>query len=251
MDSSAMSLSPQFCASGDDSADCEQYQPNNSVNEQASGSYIRRQFADLINTDTTARFSIAKKGIILAGMELKRIPFGNWFVVDLSLHGELTLIENKQSADLCDIKTTAEKIEYIRDVFGFSISGLAKALKSSRPSVYSWLEDGEPNGKTSERIDQIYKLAKSWSEKNQYHFSPASLLKQPLGDMPSFLSLLGREELDINEIEKALIFLLQLMQSKRERMDRAKRQTEVSSLNHEQQNSNISNTTQFIGSVED
>jgi len=254
MDGNVVWSAPPVYGCSDDKISCSlgyEYQTYESVNRHASGSSIRGQIADLINTDTTAKFAITQEGIRLSSIRLRRIPLGQWSVFDLNDMNELAVSEQDQCVDSSNIKTTAEKIEYIRDVFGLSISDLAKTLKKSRPSVYSWLEGDEPNEKTMQRIHQIYGIASDWSKKNQYHFSPGSMLRQPLGDMPSFFSLLEEEKLDLNKVKSGLVILLKLMQNKRDRMDRSKQRTKASSLSQEQKNNNLSGLTQSIGSMED
>ncbi len=77
------------------------------------------------------------------------------------------------------------------------------------------------------------------------------MLRQPLGGMPSFFSILEEEKLDLNKVKSGLIILLKLMQNKRDRMDRSKQRAKASSLSQEQKNNNLSGLTQSIGSMED
>ncbi len=117
--------------------------------------------------------------------------------------------------------TIGEKLDRIRDAFGLSMSALADVLQASRASVYNWYETAPRSEHILQRIETLLGIAQNWQEMNPYHYPPGKLMKQKLGDGPSMLEHLGREELDIEEIQKGLEGLLALMRKQRERMDRA------------------------------
>ena len=111
---------------------------------------------------------------------------------------------------------------------GVSISHLAKILKTSRPSIYSWLDGEEPRAKSIKRIQQLCEITEQWKKKNRYHFTPGTLLLQPIGKSLSMLELLERDELKLGEIESGFDSLLELMHRRRKRMNRSKEKTKNS-----------------------
>ena len=118
--------------------------------------------------------------------------------------------------------TIGEKLDRIRDAFGLSMSALADVLRASRASVYNWYETAPRSEHILQRIETLLGIAQSWQEMNPYHYPPGKLIKQRLGDGPSMLERLGREELDMGEIQSGMDDLCALMQKQRERMDEAK-----------------------------
>ena len=118
--------------------------------------------------------------------------------------------------------TVVEKLNAIRDSFGFSMSSLANILVASRASVYNWLENETPTERFVQRIEKLYEITQKWEAKNPYHYAPGRLLKQKLGDGPSMFERLSHDELDLDEIRNGMDSLLVLMNKQRERMDHAK-----------------------------
>ena len=217
----------------------DRFQPTDLFDHNASGSSSRGQLADLINTKTTAEWPVAKRRAAFMPLQLSYAESAAW------RSAYIALTERDENEI---IRTTAEKIEHIRDVFGLSISHLARILRTSRPTVYSWLGDEEPRDQSIQRIERIYKFVDRWSAMNPYHFSPGPLLRQPLGKAPSLFERLEREELNSDDIEAGFSDLLQLMQSRRERMDRSKARTKGSLISDEEKRRNRHELTPTIGS---
>jgi transcriptional regulator with XRE-family HTH domain len=118
--------------------------------------------------------------------------------------------------------TVVEKLNSIRDSFGFSMAALANILGASRASVYNWLEDETPTERFIQRIEKLYEIVQEWETKNPYHYAPGRLLKQKLGAGPSMFERLSHDELNLDDIRNGMDSLLVLMNKQRERMDRAK-----------------------------
>ena len=194
--------------------------PAELIDQNASGSSSLGQLADLLNSSTATEYPATSKRVALVPIKLNHTKLGaGWESVAILL----TEVTEKEI-----IRTTAEKIENIRNILGVSISHLAKILKTSRPSIYSWLDGEEPRGKTIQRIQQLCDVTEQWEKKNQYHFTPGTLLLQPIGKSLSMLERLERDELKLDEIESGFESLLELMHRRRKRMDRSKEKTKNS-----------------------
>jgi len=190
----------------------------------ASGSSSFGQLADLYNTNTNADWPVSLRGALIHPTNIHRTRISSaWETAEIKL-AEETDIQEQQ------IRTTAEKLEFIKDSFGITLSQLAKILRTSRPSIYSWLEGEEPRENTSLRIQQIYECAEHWAQKNEFHYSPGPIFRQPLGKEPSVLDRLTKEELDMEEIEAGLKSMMELMIRRRERIERSKNKTQNSTI---------------------
>lgn len=221
------------------------YTPSELLDQNASGSSYSGQFADLSATNTYADWAISTEEAQRSPIKLlHNILASGWVTVEIQNPDEEHALEKIQ------LRTTAEKLEIIKDIFGISLSQLAKILRTSRPSIYSWLEGEEPREATEQRIREIYGYAEHWREINQYHFSPAPLFRQPLGNSLSMLDRLTKANLNDEEIENGLTSILELMQRRRERMDRSKHKTKNSSLSESEVMQHRHNLTQTIGSIE-
>lgn len=193
--------------------------PAELIDQNASGSSNIGQLADLLNSSTATEYPATSKRVALVPIKLNHTKLGaGWESV--------TILLTEVTEEL--IQTTAEKIENIRDILGVSISHLAKILKTSRPSIYSWLDGEEPRAKSIKRIQQICEITEQWKKKNQYHFTLGTLFLQPIGKSLSMLERLERDELKLDEIESGFDSLLELMHRRRKRMDRSKEKTKNS-----------------------
>lgn len=142
--------------------------------------------------------------------------YGNW-----NVFGNVLVIDCGQQTE--PVVTTKDKLDNIREIYGLSISHLAKVLQTSRPSLHSWLDGSrEPRDQSVQRINQIYKFARKWQNQSEFHYPPDRLMRQPLGDGPSMLARLERIHLLDTEIEEGLELLLQLMRRQRIQMDAVK-----------------------------
>ncbi len=219
------------------------FQPADLIDCNASGSSSRGQLADLINTNTAAEWPVNRRRAAIVPFQLRYAEINaGWESV------YIVLTEEDASEGKEVIRITAEKIEHTRDVFGISVSHLAKILRTSRPTVYSWLEGEEPREQSMRRIQRIYEFADHWAAMNPYHFSPGPLLRQPLGKAPSLIERLEREDLNQDDIETGFSDLLQLMWRRRERMDRSKRRTEESSVSAADKDRNRRELAPSVGS---
>lgn len=211
------------------------------INKFASGSYGSGQIADILNTDSDGTWPVAshRTRIIQPKLSRNEVSAG-WIAV--------TVLSAEPDEETDVVISTAEKIELVRDGFGVSISQLAKILRTSRPSIYSWLEGEIPREQYLQRIEKIFNFAKYWTEINPYHFSPGPILRQPLGGLPSMLEQLEQEELHSDEIKVSLTLLLDLMHQKRRRMDRSKRFSDNSQINEIEKSRHRRSLTRTVGS---
>ncbi len=190
------------------------------IDNNASGSSSLGQIADLVNSDVRGDWLVSSVNAQYIAPMIHRAEIGaGWGAVKVVFNADDLLLEAEQ------ISITAEKIELIRSAFGFSVSQLAKILRTSRTSVYAWIDGEEPRERTMLRVEQIYQFAKYWSDMNPYHFSPGPVMRQKLGNSPSMLEQLEQEILDVAVIEQGLGMVLELMHRKHERMHRASQRT--------------------------
>lgn len=175
--------------------------------------YYKRFFGNPVSRKDTILFLITDSN------ENKRpIPGTDW--TTSSTKG------NASEVDELLVQTTAEKLSEIQNIFGLSISHLAKILRSSRPSVYAWIGGEAPRDNIVDRIEILHQISKRWEKINPYHYSPGRLMRQPLGNQPSMLEYLTKETINTEKIEKALKILLELVQRQRVQMDSIKLRSE-------------------------
>lgn len=140
----------------------------------------------------------------------------------LSRYWKVPYLAFQESTEEATPATIAEKLDQIRNAFGLSMTALAKALQSSRASIYNWYETEPHRDDALKRIEALHDIARQWKEMNPYHYAPGKLMKQKLADGPSLLERLSEERLDNESIQRGLEGLLLLMEKQRKRMDRAK-----------------------------
>lgn len=189
------------------------------IDKNASGSSSLGQIADLVNADVRGNWLVSSGNAQYVVPVIHRAEIGAGWGAAMVFGADDLLLESEK------VSITAEKIELIRSAFGVSVSQLAKILRTSRTSVYAWIDGEEPRERTMQRVEQIHQFAKYWSEMNPYHFSPGPVLRQKLGDSPSMLELLEQEVLDAAVIEQGLGTVLELMHRKHDRMHRASQRT--------------------------
>lgn len=183
------------------------------TNRESSSARVHGQLVERLLTDCG---SGSRRDSVFAG--LKEQIVSDTYTGDWTVHifpSAIAVIEAVPP-------TMVEKLGTIRDAFGLSAGSLADILKASRASVYNWLEHELPTERFTQRIDQLYSIAKKWESMNVYHYPPGKLMKQKLGDGPSIQDRLRREVLDTTEISKGLEDLLALMRNQREKIDHAR-----------------------------
>ena len=221
------------------------FTPSQLMDRNASGSSAIGQLADLYSTHSNADWVVSQCDTFINPGKLHREKVSSdWEAVVIQIVVDETATEKEQ------LRTTAEKLDYIKDSFGISLSHLAKILRTSRPSLYSWLNGEEPREGTVRRIQQINEYAERWAKLNQYHFSPGPLFRQPLGKGPSMLERLMRDELNMAEIDAGISAMLELMQRRRERMDRSKQKTQGSSVSEKESAQNRHALTKTVGTID-
>lgn len=196
------------------------YQPQDFSTAVGSGGDINSILVHARSSEQP--WPVSRLGDKLQHIHVKAADYGGWLVYVLEI--------SNQIQPKTQILTTIDKLEQIRQIFGLSLSHLAKALLTSRPSLHSWLEGIEPRDQSVKRINQIFKIALQWKNKSIFHYSPDRLMRQPLGDEPSMLQRLERDKLNMNELQDGLDKLQQLMQRQRDQMDQVKHRSAKSTL---------------------
>lgn len=215
------------------------YQPQFEITGVGSGSNVN---AYLVSAGSSQLWPVSQWGVSLQRIPIRIEAYGGWDVVVLD--------QPKPQSTMDQIVTTKDKLEQIRDIFGLSISQLAKVLLASRPSLHAWLR-GEPTRDAHiERINQIYRIAMEWKRQLPYHYAPGHLMRQPLGDGASMLVRFERDQLNDAEIQNGLGKLLRLMQVQREQMDRAKRRSTKAALSIDEQDNTRRGLTTTLNSKE-
>lgn len=196
------------------------------MDNYASGSNNLGQLIRLAHGRVRSEWPVSTREPVI-DFELSSIVVSHgWEVVTLRELGE----EQKR-----ELKTAADKLEFVKEAFGITVSQLAKILDRSRQSVHSWLGGEEPKSDSVlEKIHKLDEIAQKWCELNIYHFSPGAIFRQPIGARPSMLEQLSNENLDEEEIYRSLNLMLELMGKRRARMDRSKEKAGNSSLSTEE-----------------
>jgi len=223
------------------------FTPTEIIECSSSGGQCLGHIADIVNTSANGMWPVTAKQLNVDSTQLllEEISAG-WRTARLAIRGLDDTVYEILSTN--QVKTTAEKIEQIRDSFGLSVSHLAKVLCTSRPSIYKWLEGEEPRQSFVQRIEMINQIACKWSNMNPYHFAPGPMLRQPLGELPSLLELLEQESIDTSRIDNALDILVDLMNEKSSRMEQAKKRSDASNISESDKLSNRHALTESTGS---
>lgn len=91
-----------------------------------------------------------------------------------------------------DMRSPAEHVANIRDVFSISMSDLASVLRVTRPTVYAWLAGQEPKGEAVIRIQQLSQFADKFNEANIIRLD--KLVHRPILNGRSLLDILKTDE---------------------------------------------------------
>ena len=107
------------------------------------------------------------------------------------VHNPRIHVEPSSSMQI-DIRSPAEHVANIRDVFSINMSDLAFVLGGTRPTVYAWLAGQEPK---KEAIIRIQKLSCAADKFNQAKISRLDkLLHRPILNGHSLLDILKTDE---------------------------------------------------------
>jgi DNA-binding transcriptional regulator YiaG len=91
-----------------------------------------------------------------------------------------------------DMRSPAEHVANIRDVFAINMSDLAAVLGVTRPTVYAWLEGQEPKGEAVIRIQQLSRTADKFNQSNIIRLD--KLVNRPILSGRSLLDVLKTDE---------------------------------------------------------
>ncbi|WP_237269884.1 hypothetical protein [Synechocystis sp. CACIAM 05] len=91
-----------------------------------------------------------------------------------------------------DVRSPAEHVANIRDVFAINMSDLASVLGVTRPTVYAWLAGQEPKGEAVIRIQQLSCAADKFNQANIIRLD--KLVHRPILNGRSLLDILKTDE---------------------------------------------------------
>lgn len=142
----------------------------------------------------------------------------------LSTHPQGTRSE-PPGAEASEAITAREQIDRIQDVFGLTVTDLARILAVSRPTVYAWLQEEvvvPRDAVVAERLRELYGMAAEWDER--VGVSVNRYLKAPVVGEASLLELLQRDPWDSEAMRQALAVLEQKISQRMEAhaLDRAR-----------------------------
>lgn len=110
----------------------------------------------------------------------------NRWVYDPCIHIEPSKIKQ------VDMRSPAEHIANIRDVFAVNMSDLASVLGVTRPTIYAWLAGKEPKGEAVIRIQQLSRAADNFNQANIIRLD--KLVHRPILNGRSLLDILKTDE---------------------------------------------------------
>jgi transcriptional regulator with XRE-family HTH domain len=91
-----------------------------------------------------------------------------------------------------DMRSPAEHVANIRDIFTINMSDLASILGVTRPTVYAWLEGQEPKAEAVIRIQQLSHTADQIKQANIVRLD--KLVHRPIINGRSLLDMLKADE---------------------------------------------------------
>jgi len=91
-----------------------------------------------------------------------------------------------------DMRSPAEHIVSIRDVFSINMSDLASVLGVTRPTVYAWLAGQEPKGEAVVRIQKLARAADKFNQAGIVRLD--KLVHRPILNGRSLLEILKTDE---------------------------------------------------------
>jgi hypothetical protein len=110
----------------------------------------------------------------------------NKWVYDPRIHVE------PSGAKQVDMRSPAEHVANIRDVFAINMSDLASVLGVTRPTVYAWLSGQEPKGEAVIIIQRLSHAADKFSQANIIRLD--KLVHRPILNGRSLLDILKSNE---------------------------------------------------------
>ena len=103
-----------------------------------------------------------------------------------------------------EVLSTARQVRELQAALSVDKSELARILRVSRPTVYAWLDDGEPNAENVARILQVMRLLRGARASSDNPLFPRIVRLPPGPGEPALLDLLREETLDEAAITEAL-----------------------------------------------
>jgi transcriptional regulator with XRE-family HTH domain len=91
-----------------------------------------------------------------------------------------------------DIRSPAENITNIRDVFAINMSDLASILGVTRPTVYNWLAGQEPKAEAIIRVEKLSRIADEFGRANIIRLD--KLMNRPILNGRSLLDIFKTDE---------------------------------------------------------
>ncbi len=100
-----------------------------------------------------------------------------------------------------DMRSPADHLANIRDVFAINMSDLASVLGVTRPTVYAWLEGQQPKSEAVRRIQKLSRAADKFNQANIIRLD--KLIHRPI--------LSGRSLLDILKTDEDLVVAIGIL----------------------------------------
>ena len=126
---------------------------------------------------------LAGTGGILTAHSTEVLP--RW-IHNPRIHIERPVLKN------VDMRSPAEHVANIRDIFAINMSDLASILGVTRPTVYAWLEGQEPKAEAVIRIQQLSHTADEIKQANIPRLD--KLVHRPILNGRSLLDMLKADE---------------------------------------------------------
>ncbi len=128
-------------------------------------------------------FAVGTGGVMTAHSTAEAL---RW-VTDPRIH-----VEPSVAKHIVDMRSPAEHVANIRDVFAINMSDLASVLGVTRPTVYAWLEGQEPKGEAVMRIQQLSRTADKFYLANIIRLD--KLVHRPMLNGRSLIDVLKTDE---------------------------------------------------------
>jgi len=110
----------------------------------------------------------------------------NRWVYDPRIHVESSKVNQ------VDMRSPAEHVANIRDIFSINMSDLASVLGVTRPTVYAWLEGQEPKAEAVTHIEQLSRTADTFNRASIIRLD--KLVHRPILNGRSLLDMLKTDE---------------------------------------------------------
>jgi len=210
---------------------------------------------ELEDKDHESRYKAVKSGAIPSSGTIIPIDneYGVYRVLHISMLGHQISERRAVEVTVADAPLIiSEQLEEIRAAFSLGVSDLTKIMGKTRPTIYKWLDTGDPdNPKMISYINLLHVLAREWNTYNLYSFPLNKLIYQVIVDGKSFFDLISYKSFNFSIAQESFPALLDLMRQKNEILNQAIEDDKNSSLSEEAMKINVRTITNSIKTTED